>query len=90
MMSSYTHVSYAPSSLSIFILLIDKLDKQLNCRCHSHHIESKIADRISLLRFLSRSATEQNDKIMLNIYKSIARTILTYGYPVPLTAKVKI
>jgi len=50
------------------------IHKQLNWRCHSHHSESKIADPLSLLlRFLSRSASQPNDKIMLNIYKAIAR-----------------
>jgi len=66
------------------------IDKQLNWRSHLHHIESKIAGRISLLRFLNRAATEPNDKIMLNIFKSIARTIIIYGYPVLLTANDKI
>jgi exonuclease III len=65
------------------------IDKKLNWRCHLNHIESKIADRIGLLRFLSRSSPAPNDKILLNIYKSIARTIITYGFPVMLTASDK-
>ncbi len=66
------------------------IDKRLNWRSHTNHIESKIADQIDLLRFLSRSTTEPNDKIMLNIYKAIARTIITYGFPVLLTTSNKI
>ena len=66
------------------------IDKNLNWSSHLQHIESKIVDRISLLRFLSRAAYEPNDKIMLNIFKSIARTIITYGYPILLTANDKI
>ncbi|CAF3278188.1 unnamed protein product [Rotaria sp. Silwood2] len=66
------------------------IDKTLNWRSHLHHIESKIAGRISLLRFLNRAAYEPNDKIMLNIFKSIARSIIIYGYPILLTANDKI
>ncbi|CAF3602013.1 unnamed protein product [Rotaria sp. Silwood1] len=66
------------------------IDKTLNWRAHIHHIETKIAGRISLLRFLNRAAYEPNDKIMLNIFKSIARTIIIYGYPILLTANNKI
>ena len=63
------------------------IDKQLHWRRHLNHIESKIGARISLLRFLSKAANEPNNKIMINIFKSMARTILTYGFPVLLTAK---
>ncbi|CAF3926741.1 unnamed protein product [Rotaria magnacalcarata] len=37
------------------------IDKMLNWRNHLHHIESKIAGRISLLCFLNRAAYEPND-----------------------------
>ncbi len=53
-------------------------------------VEGKIADRLALLRFLSRSATDPNEKTMLNIYKSLVRTIITYGYPVLLSANDRI
>ncbi|CAF3388564.1 unnamed protein product [Rotaria sp. Silwood2] len=66
------------------------IDKTLNWRSHIHHIESKIASRISLLRFLNKASYEPNDRIMLNIFKAIARTILIYGYPILLTANDKI
>jgi hypothetical protein len=66
------------------------IDKKLNWRSHLNHIESKTADRIGLLRFLSRSTSESNDEIMLNVYKSIVRTIITYGFPALLTANDKI
>ncbi|CAF2700723.1 unnamed protein product [Rotaria sp. Silwood2] len=64
------------------------INKRLNWRCHLHHIESKIADRISALRYRSISAPNPNPngKTMLNIYKAITRTILIYGFPVLLTA----
>ncbi|CAF3020298.1 unnamed protein product [Rotaria sp. Silwood2] len=77
-----------PSDSTRYLGII--IDKRLNWRSHIHHIESKIAGRISLLRFLSRTAYEPNDKIMLNIFKSIARTIIIYGYPILLTANDKI
>jgi len=66
------------------------IDKTLNWRTHIHHIESKIASRISLLRFLNKASYEPNDKIMINIFKSLARPIIIYGYPVLLRAKEKI
>ena len=66
------------------------IDKQLNWRSHLNQIESKIAPRIGLLRYLSRSAYEPNNNIMINIFKSIARTMIIYGYPVLLTAKQKV
>ena len=63
------------------------IDKQLKWRTHLDTIEKKIAPRIGLLRYLSRSAYDPNSKTMINIFKSIARTIIIYGYPVLLTAK---
>ncbi|CAF1199840.1 unnamed protein product, partial [Rotaria magnacalcarata] len=62
------------------------IDKQFNWRRHLDHIEAKIAPRIGLLRYLSRTAYEPNSRTMINIFKSIARTIIRYGYPVLLTA----
>lgn len=66
------------------------IDKQLKWRNHLQHIESTVASRISLLRYLSKSANEPNPRTMLNIYKSIIRTVIIYGYPVLLTANDKI
>ncbi|CAF3407919.1 unnamed protein product [Rotaria socialis] len=62
------------------------IDKQLNWRRHLDHIETKIAPRIGLLRYLSRTAYEPNSRKMINIFKSIARSIIIYGYPALLTA----
>ncbi|CAF1684172.1 unnamed protein product, partial [Adineta ricciae] len=62
------------------------IDKRLNWRKHLDHIESRIGPRIGLLRYLSRIAYKPNMKIMINIFKSIVRTIIIYGYPVLLTA----
>lgn len=62
------------------------IDKQLKWRRHLEHIEGRITPRISLLRYLSKSAKESNPKTMINIYKSLIRTIFTFGYPVLLTA----
>jgi hypothetical protein len=63
------------------------IDKQLKWRSHLDNIERRIAPRIGLLRYLSRSAYDPNNKTMINIFKSIARTMIIYGYPVLLTAK---
>ena len=62
------------------------IDKQLKWRNHLQHLETKMAGRISLLRYLAKSAQEPNQKTMLNIFKTIARPVMTYGYPVLLTA----
>ncbi len=56
----------------------------------NYHIETKIAPRIDLLRYLSRTAYESNNKTRINNFKSIARTIIIYGYPVLLTANQKV
>ena len=66
------------------------IDKSLKWRKHLDHIESRTAPRIGLLRYLSRSAHEPNAKTMINIFKSLVRTIIIYGYPVLLTAHQKV
>ena len=66
------------------------IDKRLKWRTHLEHIEAKIAPRIGLLRYLSRSAQDPNNKTMINVFKSIVRTVIIYGYPVLLTADQKI
>ena len=66
------------------------IDKQLKWRNHLQHIETKVTARISLLRYLSKAATEPNPRTMINIYKSIIRTVVIYGYPILLTANDKI
>ncbi|CAF1418063.1 unnamed protein product [Adineta ricciae] len=66
------------------------IDKQLKWRNHLQHLESKMAGRISLLRYLAKSAQEPNQKTMINIFKAIVRPVMTYGYPVLLTANDKI
>ena len=62
------------------------IDKQRKWRKHLEHIERRIAPRISLLRYLARSATEPNPKTMINIYKSLIRSIIIHGSPIILTA----
>jgi hypothetical protein len=52
------------------------IEKKFQWSCHLQHIESKIAERMSLLRFLFKSATEPNDKTMLDVYEAIARIII--------------
>ncbi|CAF3893110.1 unnamed protein product [Rotaria sp. Silwood1] len=82
------NVTIQPTNSTRYLGII--IDKTLNWRSHIHHIESKIAGRISLLRFLNKASYEPNDKIMLNIFKSTARTILIYVYPILLQANDKI
>ena len=66
------------------------IDKELKWRSHLDHIETRIAPRISLLRYLSRTAYEPNNKTMINIFKSIVRTNIIYGHPILLTANDKV
>ncbi|CAF1331043.1 unnamed protein product [Rotaria magnacalcarata] len=63
------------------------IDQRLNWRRHLGHIETKCAPRICLLRYLSRTAYEPNSRTVINIFKSIASTIIIYGYLVLLTAE---
>ncbi|CAF1130161.1 unnamed protein product [Adineta ricciae] len=46
------------------------IDKQLKFRNHLQHLESKMAGRISLLRYLAKSAQEPNQKTMINTFKT--------------------
>ncbi|CAF4249483.1 unnamed protein product [Rotaria sp. Silwood2] len=65
-------------------------DHQLKWRSHMHHIETKVAPRISLLRFLSKLNTNSNNNIMINLYNSLVRSIITYGSSILLRADDKI
>jgi hypothetical protein len=65
-------------------------DRKLDWRAHVQKIESKAAARIGLIRFLTRANPNTNNKTMLNIYKSLVRSLLTYGFPILLTAKEKV
>jgi len=82
------NVSIKPLESTRYLGVI--IDNQLKWRKHLDNIEKKIAPRIGLLRYLSRAAYEPNSKIMINIFKSIARTMIIYGYPVFITAKQSI
>lgn len=66
------------------------IDKELKWNEHLQHIEKCVAPRISLLRYLSSAAQEPNDMIMINIFKSIVRTVIIYGYPLLLSANERI
>ena len=65
-------------------------DHKLNWKTHLKHIETQVAARICLLRFLHKAANNPNDEIMINLYKSLVRSIIVYGYPVLLTADTNI
>ncbi|CAF3555825.1 unnamed protein product [Rotaria socialis] len=66
------------------------IDNRLSWRTHQKQVETRIAARLSLLRFLNRAAIEPNHNIMINLYKSLIRTVITYDYPVLLSADNKI
>lgn len=61
-------------------------DPELKWTHHLKQIESKVTPRISLLRYLSRSSGEPNEMTMMNLYHSIVRTVMVYGFPLLLTA----
>ena len=61
-------------------------DYQLKWRSHIHHIEDKTATRICLLRFLSKLNPQANEQIMINLYKSLVRSVITYGCTILLKA----
>lgn len=66
------------------------IDKQFKWNNHLQHIEKNVNPRISLLRYISRAAQEPNERTMMNIFKSIVRTVMIYGNAVLLTASNKI
>ena len=61
-------------------------DRKLNWRSHIEKVEAKVASRTSLPRFISRSSPNANDNTMINIFKSLVRTVTMFGYPILLTA----
>ncbi|CAF1504588.1 unnamed protein product [Adineta ricciae] len=65
------------------------LDKRLKWRTHLEHIESKIAPRIGVLKYLSTTACEPYNKTMINVFKSIVRTVIIYEHPMLLSADQK-
>ena len=56
-------------------------DRKLIWKRHIEQVEAKVAPRTSLLRFLSRSSPNANDKTMINIFKALVRTVTMFGYP---------
>jgi hypothetical protein len=62
------------------------IDKQLKWRNHLQHVETKMAARIGLLRYLANVAHDANPRTMINIFKWIARTVIIFDFRVLLTA----
>ncbi|CAF1212778.1 unnamed protein product [Didymodactylos carnosus] len=65
-------------------------DKTLSWKEHVNHVKEKVNSKINLLRFLSRSIPESNDRIMVNLFKSLIRPVLTFGVSILLKAEHKI
>ena len=61
-------------------------DHQLKWRSHIHPIEDKTARRTCVLRFLSKLNPQANEQKMINLYKSLIRSVITYGCAVLLKA----
>ncbi|CAF1564406.1 unnamed protein product [Rotaria magnacalcarata] len=66
------------------------MGNRLSWKTHLKQVETRIAEWLSLLRFLNRAAIEPNHNIMINLYKSLVRTVIIFGYPVLLSADNKI
>ncbi|CAF3788437.1 unnamed protein product [Rotaria sp. Silwood1] len=65
-------------------------DHKLDWRTQVKHVETKVASRISLLRFLSKLNPNANLNTMLTLYKSLVRSVISYGSIILLTAKENI
>ena len=81
-------VTIKPTLSSRYLGVI--FDHKLDWRCHVKHIETKAASRISLLRLLSKLNPNANPNTMLTSYKSLVRSIISYGSPILLLANEKI
>ena len=57
-------------------------DRRLNFHAHISKLKSDIEPRINILRAISGSKIGGHPKSLLNIYKSIARSKLLFGFPV--------
>lgn len=64
-------------------------DQRLHWRAHFKHIEDRTESRIGLIRFLRKISPESNDTIMLNLYKALIRSVVTYGSSILLNAEEK-
>ncbi|CAF2145764.1 unnamed protein product [Rotaria magnacalcarata] len=82
------NITIQPETFTRYLGMI--MDNRLSWRTHLKQVETRIAARLSLLRFLNRAAIEPNHNIMINLYKSLIRTVIIYGYPVLLCADNKI
>lgn len=65
-------------------------DNRLNWRNHLQQLETKVTQRIILLRLLANLNPNANKKIMINLYKSLVRPIISYGSSILLKSNHKI
>ncbi|CAF1219910.1 unnamed protein product [Rotaria sordida] len=77
-----------PTSSARYLGVI--FDHKLDWRTQVKHVETKVASRISLLRFLSKLNPNANLNTMLTLYKSLVRSVISYGSTILLTAKENI
>ena len=83
-----SNINIQPQSSARYLGVI--FDQRLHWRDHIKHVENRVQSRINLLRYLNRITPDANETIMLNLYKSLVRPILTYGSSVLLNAEDKI
>ena len=83
-----SNTTIKPQSSARYLGVI--FDQRLQWRDHVKHIETRAQSRINLLRFLNRIAPDSNEMIMINLFKSLVRPILTYGSSTLLNADDKI
>ncbi|CAF3313020.1 unnamed protein product [Rotaria sp. Silwood2] len=77
-----------PTSSARYLGVI--FDHKLDWRTQVKHVETKVASRINLLRFLSKLNPNANLNTMLTLYKSLVRSVIAYGSIILLTAKENI
>ena len=64
-------------------------DNKLNWKVHIQRIAAKVVSRIYLLRLLSTLSrnTKANENTMPNLYKSLVKSVITYGSSILCTAE---
>jgi Reverse transcriptase (RNA-dependent DNA polymerase) len=83
-----SNMNIRPQSSARYLGVI--FDQRLHWGEHIKHVETRAQSRINLLRFFNRITPDSNDRIMLNLFKSLIRPVLTHGFSVCLKAEDKI
>ena len=70
-----SNIPYVDSARFLGVIL----DSKLNMRLHVEHVKTKIANRMCLLRCISRHVNGADRKTLIRLYKTLIRPVIDYG-----------